>query len=921
MKLFIYISFLFIVMRVSSQTAPAIETIRYNLSGTDKDHTVDWDFFCTKGRNSGKWTKIAVPSNWEQQGFGGYNYGHDKIKNDEEGMYKYVFKANASWINKKIYIVFEGSMTDTEVKLNGQLAGDIHQGAFYRFKYDVTQLMKIGADNLLEVKVSKMSSNASVNRAERQSDFWVFGGIFRPVYLEIVPDNFIDRVAIDAKADGALTVDAYVGGIINSGSITAQVQLLNGTKIGQSFSGKIGTSNKVTITQKVQGIKAWNPEFPSLYELVIGLTDAKGIRRHVIKQRFGFRTVEVRKQDGIYINQKKILLKGVNHHSEWPETGRTLSREIDLMDIGLMKEMNMNAVRMSHYPPDQSFLDVCDSLGLFVLDELTGWQAKYDTVVGRKLVKELVVRDVNHPSIILWDNGNEGGWNRALDGDFDLYDPQKRTVIHPWERFNYIDTKHYPIYNYVVNSSLYDEDIFLPTEFMHGLYDGGHGAGLDDFWNLILQHPHGAGGFLWAFHDEAVARTDKNGQLDTDGNHAPDGIVGPHREKEGSFYTIKEIWSPVYMDLRQLKADFNGQIPVENRFLFTNLDQCSFSWQLVSFSSPNNHTILPTISARGVLKAASIAPGSHGQLSIPLPKNWQESDALDFKATDPHGKEIFTWTIPIQTAATITGKRILRTGGNEISIQNNDDGLIITSGNVNYYFDKKGGGLMKVIRSGANISLHNGPLQTGASNVLERFEHGFSGKDYVVKSIYRKDSFHVKWTFSPGMPAKLEYSYQQKEDADFMGITFDYPEEKITGMKWLGKGPYRVWKNRLKGGRLGVWHKDYNNTITGESWNYPEFKGYHANLFWVVIENKESPFTIYTETQNIFLQMLKPQRPAGASNENTTPAFPEGAIGFMHAISPIGTKFKPALDMGPQSQKNMMLKYTPISGTLWLDFR
>ena len=105
------------------------------------------------------------------------------------------------------------------------------------------------------------------------------------------------------------------------------------------------------------------------------------------------------------------------------------------MDVKLMKEMNMNAVRMSHYPPDQHFLDVCDSLGMFVLDELTGWQAKYDTIVGRKLVKELVVRDVNHPSIVIWDNGNEGGFNFALDGDYAKYDPQDRLVIHPWEHF------------------------------------------------------------------------------------------------------------------------------------------------------------------------------------------------------------------------------------------------------------------------------------------------------------------------------------------------------------------------------------------------------------------------------------------------------------------------------------------------------
>ena len=919
MKILLYILSLAIAMPLASQTS--YQTIRYNLSGTDKDHTVDWDFFCTKGRKSGAWTKIAVPSNWEQQGFGGYNYGHDKIKSDEEGLYKHSFKADAAWKNKKIFIVFEGSMTDTEVKINGELSGDVHQGSFYRFKYDISSLIKFGEENLLEVKVSKMSANPSVNRAERQCDFWVFGGIFRPVYLEIVQQNFIDRFAINATADGELNVDVYAPAFVNGQTVTAQVQQLDGKKIGEQFIANTSSANKISLSKKFAGIKTWNSEFPFLYELVLSITDAKGIVQHQVKQRFGFRTVEVRKSDGIYVNNQKIILKGVDHHCEWPETGRTLSRQINLLDIGLIKEMNMNAVRMSHYPPDQSFLDICDSLGLFILDELTGWQANYDTVVGKKLVKELVVRDVNHPCIIFWDNGNEGGFNRGLDNDFDLYDPQKRTVLHPWERFNNIDSKHYPTYNYIVNSSLYDKDIFLTTEFMHGLYDGGHGAGLDDFWNLILKHPYGAGGFLWVFHDEAIARTDKDGFLDTDGNHAPDGIVGPHREKEGSFYTIKEIWSPVYINAKKVTSNFDGTIKVENRYNFTNLNQCSFAWKLVSFSSPSDKNIQPIINAAGKLKTASILPGDKGVLKIQLPAAWNKSDALYISAFDPHQKEIFTWSITIHSTEAVGKKLPTKTTSAQITASEQKDHLTVSCGNIDYLFDKKTGCLQKVIHSNTAISLSNGPVQAGISNTLKQLNHYTSGEDYIVEPIYKSDSFLVKWIFSPGKPAKLEYSYLQKNDADFMGITFNYPEDKVTGMKWLGDGPYRVWKNRLKGGTVGVWHKDYNNTVTGESWNYPEFKGYHANMYWVVVENKEAPFTVYTEDENVFLQMLKPQNPAGANNDNTSPAFPAGDIGFLNAISPIGTKFKPAVDMGPQSQKNMMLNYTPVKGTLWFDFR
>ena len=894
-------------------------TIQY-LSGTDKDNTVQWDFFCTKGMNSGKWSKIAVPSNWEQQSFGGYSYGHDKIKTAEQGLYRYSFKAVSQWKNKKVFIVFEGSMTDTEVKINGRSAGAIHQGGFYRFKYDITALLKWGADNLLEVKVNKQSANESINRAERNGDFWVLGGIYRPVYLEIVPRAFIDRVAVDAKANGAFSVDVFSMNLKAVNTIEAQVQKLNGENVGTSFSVKANTENeKLILKSQFSNPDLWNPEFPNLYQVKISIKNNETIV-HTITQRFGFRTAELRLHDGFYVNGKKVIFKGVCRHSSWPLTGRTLSKEISLLDINLMKEMNMNAVRMSHYPPDQHFLDACDSLGLFVLDELTGWQAAYDTLAGRRLVKELITRDVNHPSIVIWDNGNEGGWNRALDNDYQLYDPQNRLVIHPWEKFNGTDTKHYPDYNYVVNSSLYGKEPFFPTEFMHGLYDGGHGAGLDDFWNLILQHPYGAGGFLWSFHDEGIVRMDKDSIMDTDGNHAPDGIVGPYREKEASFYTIKEIWSPVYIKQASISPGFDGKLEIENRYLYTNLNQCSFKWKLVKFPALDENTAGVVVETGNAVVA--LPPGDKGVLQLNLPLSWNTNDVLYLTAYDYYKKEIFTWSWPLKSAASVAKQIIPSPAGSMIETATKDNYFTVQADGIHYYFDQATGQLSKVENSKSIISLSNGPIVSGVKHTLKELKKYAKGAQYIVEPVYEGSSyFNVKWIFTPGLPVKLEYSYSQRGETPCMGISFNYPEEKVTGMKWMGRGPYRVWKNRLKGQQFGVWHKDYNNTITGESWDYPEFKGYHAELYWVEIENKESSFRVYNEEENIFFQMLKPLKPMGANNDNTSPAFAEGNIGFMNAISPIGTKFQPADKMGPQSQLNMQLNYAPVKGSLWFDFR
>ncbi len=895
----------------------AQSTITQYLSGTDKDHTVNWDFFCTKGRNSGYWTTIPVPSCWEQQGFGAYSYYKDNA-DPEKGLYRYSFRVSPQHKGKKLQLVFDGSMTDTEVKINGKMAGDIHQGGFYQFKYDVSELIQFDKVNVLEITVSRHSANESVNRAERKSDFWLFGGIYRPVYLEILPSTFIERVAIDATMDGNFDMQVYSNHSPKQ-VIEAQVYDLNGKPVDGPFSPEPNGSN--LLSHSFKNIKTWNPEQPNLYKVVVRIKE-NNTTIHTITQRFGFRTTQLRPHDGFYVNNVKVIFKGVCRHSEWPESGRTLSRDIHLMDIGLMKEMNMNAVRMSHYPPDKDFLDLCDSLGLFVLDELTGWQASYDTTVGRKLVKELVVRDVNHPSIVIWDNGNEGGWNRGLDNDYALYDPQKRLVIHPWEKFNGTNTKHYPDFKYIQNEVVTGTEVFFPTEFMHGLFDGGHGAGLDDFWNEMMKSPKAAGGFLWSFHDEGIMRKDRHDSIDVAGNLAPDGILGPHREKEGSFYTIKEIWSPVEIKQKKLPPDFDGKLTITNRYLYVNLRQCSFEWKLVRFPHGINKLAKADILSKGFALPLSLAPNETGTLNLNISKYPGNADALYLTVYDGAKKEILTWSQPFHSPRQIADRLPLMAANGSINTKDKGDNLELTCDNIVYIFNKTTGFLQNIFNGKNNISFYDGPAPAGMSLTLTGFKNYCQGNQYIIEPLYTaSDHFTVLWIFESGKLPQLHYQYAIDGEREFAGITFHYPEEKITGMKWLGAGPYHVWKNRLKGTQLGVWQKNYNNTITGETWVYPEFKGWHAGIYWATIQNKEADFTVYTQNENIYLQMLQPPKPKAAANNNTSPAFPGNTIGFFNSISAIGTKFQAAAVMGPQSQKNKEPDGAVFNGSLLFDFR
>lgn len=906
---------LFCLLWAISLSAGAFKTETQYLSGTDKDQTVAWDFFCTKGMKSGVWSSIQVPSQWEQQGFGAYNYGQGDPFNNEQGFYKYRFPVSKNWKGKKVQLVFEGSMTDTEVKINGQLAGAVHQGAFYQFKYDISKLLKYGAENLLEVTVSKESADSSVNRAERRGDYWDFGGIFRPVYLQALPSANIDRVAIDARADGRFSMEVFLEGAPKNSVLEAQLETLDGKPFGSALRLNVAKkTEKATLTGQFSNPSLWNPETPNLYNVVVRLRTAKK-ELHEVVQRFGFRTVEVKSGDGIYVNGVKVLFKGVCRHTFWPETGRCSSKALSIQDVNTIKSMNMNAVRMSHYPPDQHFLDVCDSLGLFVLDELAGWQAYYSTSTGKRLVKQMVERDVNHPSIVLWDNGNEGGFNKELRGEYAKYDPQGRIVIEPWSKINGTDTKHYPGYRYVENALTKGNLIYFPTEFLHGLFDGGHGAGLDDYWKLMSNSPLSAGGFLWVYADEGIARTDKNDSIDNHGNNAPDGILGPHHEKEGSFYAIRDIWSPVQVEISTL----GSSIKVVNRYLYTNLNQCTFQGKLKRFTKafPSRNAEWRNVA----VSSPDIRPGQSGQLAPVWPSNKGSYDVFYLTAVDPEGKTLHTWSWNLSTPDEVAA-RVSAMKKAAVSSVEDVTNVRLTSGLTTVSISKTTGLLTEVLVGGVALPFGNGPIFLGDTLIVKGIKNYTSGKDRVVEVLFEKESdCFVKWTLKEGGLLQLDYQYRPVGKQDLAGISFDFPEKLVTGARLMADGPYRVWKNRLKGVTFDVYDKKYNNTITGQTFDYPEFKGYYANFYAVEIQNSLLPFSILSATPDLYLHLFSPEKPKFAKG-GVHPPFPKGNISILNGISAIGTKFSKAEEEGPQSQKN---DYGPngklLTGKLLFNFQ
>ncbi len=912
--------------------------VRY-LSGTGYGDAVPWDFRCSEGRECGYWTTIAVPSQWELQGFGTYDYGYrDDAVAKEEGAYRHRFVAPETWSNRQVVLVFEGVMTDTLVRVNGVLAGAEHQGGFTRFNYDVTALLRFGEENLLEVRVRKHSANASVNRAEREADYWVFGGIYRPVYLRANPTSSVEAVAIDARHGGHLRVQVAARGVLVGDQVVARVLTRDAEPAGTVFAadvtvGTVGTV-EVVLDTDVSGVRSWSAEDPVLYFLDVAL-ERNGRVLHQRSERFGFRTIEVRPGAGLFVNDQRVLLKGVNRHAFWSVSGRTLNAAIDRRDVELLLTMNANAVRTSHYPPDPSFLDLCDELGLYVIDELPGWKEAYDTEVGGQLVRELVQRDRNHPSIVFWANGNEGGWNTELDDDFALHDFQHRPVLHPEAVASGIDTVHYPSYEELgerlepslVRRSWWrrlgrSEDVappplVMPTEMLHGLYDGGGGTGLAEYWSLLQGSKLGVGGVLWSFFDEAVARGDHGWRLDTAGNKAPDGVVDVERIPEASFHTIRSLWSPVAIDsLANPQGEdvslFDGALAVENRFSHTNLAACTFTWSWLRFPVPggaghpegtDGPLALDAIPG-GSQPGPPVAPGKRGVLRLPMPgqglgeASEAPPDAVRLALFDSRARERMVWVIPLRSHKNWVKEMIAAAPAIGIVDQGAGGTVpVMRVGGVTVEIDRLGG-VLTALSNGETHMAISGPVPVG-------------------EKVGAVASAMVDWALLPSGWLRLRYRQDVPEGSPVTGIRFAYPQARVRSVAWLGGGPSPVWRNRRDGPRIGHWSRVRNGAPRGSA---PAFAGFYDQVYWAALDTDDGCLQIALGSDETALGLYNPD--FGVAPETAVASLPEDGITVLHTIPAMGTKFHRPEALGPQGGRPEPTEEAgepgTIEGVLWL---
>ena len=616
--------------------------------------------------DDGAWDMLTVPSCWQMHGYGHPHYTNVQFPfpvdpprvptENPTGSYRRTFVVPENWDGMQIRLRFDGVDSCFEVSVNGRFVG-MGMGSRLPHEFDVTKLVKPGA-NLLAVRVYQWSAGSYLE----DQDMWWLSGIFRDVSLVALPTVQLADLTIvteldDACRDAVLRVNASLSNLGKaSEDCTLDLRLCDaaGVKVGstkKSIMLAAGATEAVALKIAVAAPRKWSAEDPCLYQLVATLRGADGAVRMVVPQRVGFRKVEI-KGGQIRVNGAKVYFRGVNRHEHHPDSGRAVPLDAMIQDILIMKRHNINAVRTSHYPNDPRWYDLCDQYGLYLIDECDlethgfgqpDWKAwslnplddpQWEAPIVDRM-QRMVLRDRNHPSIVIWSLGNEAGFGcnhakmkaaaHAIDptrpihyeGDYFMQVADMYSRMYPspeeCERICKAEGDHKVWENRNLLHKDYADKPFILCEYAHAM---GNGPGsLKEYWEVIYRQPRFAGAFVWEWLDHGIravrgpdgraqvagARnacgSTKNeeprtknqeaffayggdfGDEPNDGNFVIDGLLFPDRTPSPAMTQLKQMLAPV---LTEAVDAGQGKLRITNRHMFSGLDGLEAHWKLLA---------------------------------------------------------------------------------------------------------------------------------------------------------------------------------------------------------------------------------------------------------------------------------------------------------------------------------------------------
>lgn len=584
--------------------------------------------------NDSDWKEIPVPSNWQMQGYDKPIYANVKYPfevnppfvpaENPTGCYRTLITLGEDDLSQTQRIIFDGVNSAFHLWCNGRWVG-YSQDSRLPAEFNLSPYLTAGK-NSLAVMVIRWSDGSYLE----DQDMWWLSGIFRDVTLLTKPKQCIEDVFItpDLDAyyrDGSLSIVTYIAA---PDTCQVQVQLFDGEQavtephIAQPHNRQIderGSYNDVIFqTLDVRTPKKWTTETPHLYRLVVSLLDQDGQHLESEAYQVGFRKVEI--TDGqLKLNGKPLLIRGVNRHEHHPEMGHVMTEEDMILDIRLMKQYNFNAVRTSHYPNHPRWYELCDQYGLYVCDEANiethGMQPMNRlsanpqwTYAYMSRYTKMVMRDKNHPSIILWSLGNESGHGSTHNAMYSWskqYDPS-RPVQYEGGGSNTTATDIIAPMYARVNSTLEDEVvpkwsikkwISLPKEsrplilceYAHAM--GNSLGNFNEYWEAFREFPRLQGGFVWDWVDQGLSQWDKNGQhfwayggdfgdMINDRQFCINGLVFPDRTIHPTLEEAKYCQRMITVSLLTQDAS-SCRVLINNENQFRSTDNEQLNWTLL----------------------------------------------------------------------------------------------------------------------------------------------------------------------------------------------------------------------------------------------------------------------------------------------------------------------------------------------------
>ena len=570
-----------------------------------KDHNKrPANFFALKYDDS-QWKDFPVPGLFELNGYGdatykniGYawatqfdpNPPYISELNNYTGSYRRTFELPKDWKGKDVYFHVGSATSNLTLWVNGKYVG-YSEDSKVAAEFNISKYLKPGK-NLIAMQVMRWCDGSYFE----DQDFWRFTGIAREVYLYARPKLH----AADIRLNAALE-NNYQDGVLNyqvslkGGKTDVSITLCD--KDGKQVAQATGAQGII----KVPKVKAWTGETPYLYKAYITLKNKQGAAE-VIPQKVGFRNVEI-KNAQLLVNGQPVLVKGADRHEMDPDGGYVVSLERMIQDIKIMKQLNINAVRTSHYPCDPRWYDLCDEYGIYITAEANleshgmGYEEKSLAKFPEYIVPHIERNEgnvkplINHPSVIVWSLGNESGYGVNFEKAYDWVKACDTTRPAQYERGGY-DSKtdiHCPMYVGYEESENYCKGNgtkpYIQCEYAHAM--GNSEGGFKEYWDLIRKYPKYQGGYIWDFVDQGLRDKspitgkeiftyggDYGRYPASDYNFNCNGIIAPNRRLNPHAYEIQYVLQNVW--IKDFDAE-NGSFNVYNENFFKNIDDLNLT--------------------------------------------------------------------------------------------------------------------------------------------------------------------------------------------------------------------------------------------------------------------------------------------------------------------------------------------------------